>query len=215
MEHNRIVETQAVERYLLGDMLPEERKEFEEHYFLCAECARDVRAGARFRANARELLRNPEQFPEPEVERRYAWWRWPTMVPLAAAFAMLGIITYQNAVYIPGLLAPQFPSTLTLDGPTRGSLPHLDEGKPVDLRMAIEEPAEGQNISAELAAEPSGKLTRSPVTEPERGQPVHVSFPGRFPRGRYKISILEVPSGRVLFQDHFEIAPKETKANER
>jgi hypothetical protein len=214
MEHNRAVETQAVDRYLLGEMPPEEREDFEEHYFTCSECAHDVRAAARFRANARELLRNPEQFSPPVEERRTAWWRFPTLVPLAAAFALLSVVTYQNLVTIPALRVPQFPATLTLDGLTRGSVPHLDEGKPVDLQMAPEEPAEGQELTAELVAE-SGRVTRSPAIVPEHGKPLHVSFPGKFPRGRYTIYIREVPSGRVLFQDHFEIAPKETKANER
>jgi hypothetical protein len=214
MEHNRAVKTQAVERYLLGEMPSEEREDFEEHYFTCAECAQDVRAAARFRANARELLRNPEQFSPPEKDRHRVWWRFPTLVPLAAAFALVGVVGYQNLVTIPALRSPQFPSTLTLDGLTRGSVPHLDEGKPVDLQMAPEEPAEGQEITAELV-DYSGKVTRSPANEPEHGKPLHVSFPGKFPRGRYTIYIREVPSGRVLFQDHFEIAPKETKANER
>jgi len=211
MEHNLAVETQAVERYLLGEMPPKEREDFEEHYFTCAECAQDVRAAARFRANARELLRNPEQFSAPEKDRSRAWWRLPTLVPLAAAFALVGVVSYQNLVTIPALRAPQFPATLTLDGLTRGSVPHLDEGKPVDLQMAPEEPAEGQKITAELIGD-SGQVTRSPASEPEHGKPLHVSFPGKFPRGRYTIYIREFPSGRVLFQDHFEIAPKENQA---
>jgi hypothetical protein len=213
MEHNRAVEIQAVERYLLGEVPPEEREDFEEHYFTCAECAQDVRAAARFRANAREILRDPEQFSPAEKDRRSVWWRFPTLGPLAAAFTLLCAVAYQNLVTIPALVAPQFPSTLALDGPTRGSLPHLDEGRPVDLQMAPEAPAEGQKILAELVAE-SGKVTRSPARVPEPG-PLHVSFPGKFPPGRYTVYIREVPSGRVLFQDHFEIAPKENQANER
>ena len=173
--------------------------------------SRDVRAAARFRANARELLRNPEQFSPPERDRHSVWWRFPTLVPLAAAFAFLSVVVYQNLVTIPALQVPQFPSTLTLDGPTRGSLPHLEEGKPVDLRMAPEAPAEGQKIAAELVSE-SGKVMRSPAIVPEPGEPgqtLRVSFPGKFRPGRYTVYVREVPSGRVLFQDHFEIVRKE------
>jgi anti-sigma factor RsiW len=215
MEHNRAVEIQAVERYMLGEMPPEEREDFEEHYFTCAECARDMRAAARFRANARELLRNPEQFSPPVAERRNAWWRLPTMVPLTAAFALLGVVGYQNLVTLPALQLPQFPSTLALDGLTRGSLRNLDEGMPVDLEMAPQEPAEGQSMTVELAAESGKVMTKSNAPVPEHGKSLHVSFPGKYRPGRYTVYVREVPSGKVLFQDHFEIEPKESKANER
>jgi hypothetical protein len=215
MEHDRAVETQAVERYLLGEMTPDEREEFEEHYFACAECARDVRAAARFRANARDILRNPEEFSAADLEPHGGWWRFPTLIPLAAAFAFAGIVAYQNAVTIPDLRTPQFPETLTLDGPTRGSLPHLEEGAPIDLQMAPEPAAAGQKITAELVGEESGKTTRAPVTVPKPSQPLQVYFPGRFRQGRYAIYVREVPSGRILFQDRFEIEPKENSANER
>src|SRR2546422_610857 len=39
------VETLALERYLLGEMPGEERDAFEEHFFSCAECAEEARAG--------------------------------------------------------------------------------------------------------------------------------------------------------------------------
>src|SRR5438128_8781514 len=45
MEHSEATETLASERYLLGEMSDEERNAFEEHFFGCGECARDVRDG--------------------------------------------------------------------------------------------------------------------------------------------------------------------------
>ena len=44
MNHQRATTTSAAERYLLDEMTAEEREEFEEHYFSCAECAEDMRA---------------------------------------------------------------------------------------------------------------------------------------------------------------------------
>src|ERR1039457_1070131 len=98
MEHNRAVEIKAGERYLLGEMPPDEREDFEEHYFTCAECAQDVRAAARFRANARELLRNPEQFYPPAGERRrgFSWRSFPSMAPVAVSVLLLGVVVYQT-----------------------------------------------------------------------------------------------------------------------
>lgn len=96
MDHNLAAETQAVERYLLGEMDPKERDSFEEHYFTCPECAKDVRAAARFRANAREVLREPQPFERPEKERRSSWWSWPSLVPMAASLAFSGVVWYQS-----------------------------------------------------------------------------------------------------------------------
>src|SRR5579864_9494277 len=100
MEHSSAVQTHAVERYLLGEMPQEEREDFEEHYFTCAECAQDVRAAACFQANAREVMRDPERFSAPEQDRR-VWWRFPTLVPWAAAFAFMSVVAYQNLVTFP------------------------------------------------------------------------------------------------------------------
>lgn len=45
MEHSEATETMASARYLLGEMSDEERERFEEHFFGCSECSRDVRDG--------------------------------------------------------------------------------------------------------------------------------------------------------------------------
>ena len=46
MEHSEATETMASARYLLGELTEEERERFEEHFFGCSECARDVRDGS-------------------------------------------------------------------------------------------------------------------------------------------------------------------------
>jgi anti-sigma factor RsiW len=52
MEHDEAEKSQAVERYLLGELPVTEREAFEEHYFSCPECAEEVRAGLLLQANA-------------------------------------------------------------------------------------------------------------------------------------------------------------------
>lgn len=46
MEHSEATEMMASARYLLGELTDEERERFEEHFFGCSECARDVRDGS-------------------------------------------------------------------------------------------------------------------------------------------------------------------------
>jgi hypothetical protein len=97
MDHNQAVENRAVERYLLQDMTQEERDEFEEHYFGCAECAQDLRAGARFRAGARGLLVATAQSAVAAYERRRrgSWWSYPSLIPVGVSICLLGIVLYQ------------------------------------------------------------------------------------------------------------------------
>src|ERR1700730_4400894 len=44
MDHETAIRVQAAERYLLDEFSPEERTEFEDHFFGCSECADEVRA---------------------------------------------------------------------------------------------------------------------------------------------------------------------------
>jgi anti-sigma factor RsiW len=89
MEHERALEIQAVERYLIDDLSEAERNEFEEHFFSCEKCADEVRLGARFHAAAREVLRDPQRFSKPETERRsfFGWLKWFSQATAAAARA--------------------------------------------------------------------------------------------------------------------------------
>lgn len=57
MDHRAAVESNATERYILGEMEEPARAAFEEHFFSCAECASEVRWTARFEANARAVMR--------------------------------------------------------------------------------------------------------------------------------------------------------------
>src|SRR5580700_639342 len=56
MDHDAVVRQKMTERYLLNELDPEARDEFEEHYFDCAECAADVHAGAVFVEQSKVVL---------------------------------------------------------------------------------------------------------------------------------------------------------------
>ena len=56
MDHDAVVRQKLTERYLLGELDPEARDEFEEHYFDCQECALDVRASALFVEQSKVVL---------------------------------------------------------------------------------------------------------------------------------------------------------------
>lgn len=48
MSHDEAVRCLAAEQYLLEEMTPELRDEYEQHFFVCHECAVDLIAGAAF-----------------------------------------------------------------------------------------------------------------------------------------------------------------------
>ena len=93
MDHQTAVDRQIAERYLLNELGDDEREQFEEHYFACADCADDIRAGSAFVEGTRTLLR-PEA---PEVRQtvepmRKPWWGWLwTPVPAYAMAAALAV----------------------------------------------------------------------------------------------------------------------------
>ena len=46
MDHRQATQLTAVEKYLLDELTPEVRDQFEEHFFDCQDCAADLRATA-------------------------------------------------------------------------------------------------------------------------------------------------------------------------
>src|SRR5438309_1066865 len=104
MDHFQAVQSNANERYLLGEMTVEEGESYEEHFFDCAECAAQVKAGAIFIENARSVMGDQSDAalgetaardPGAHFGGRWATWAW------AAALLLMGVFLYQNAVTIP------------------------------------------------------------------------------------------------------------------
>lgn len=86
MEHAESIQTNAAERYLLDEMPDGERDAFEDHYFDCTECARDVRDGARMMAAGREVAAEPAATVHPiRPKRSIGQW-----IPQAAAAGIIG-----------------------------------------------------------------------------------------------------------------------------
>lgn len=117
MKHEDAVQQLAVERYLLDELPPELREEFEDHFFDCAECSLDLRAGAAFIEGAKLQLPNlvsnvassaPASAPGPE-KKGIDWLAWLRPVFMRPAFAapvfavLLAVIGYQNFSTIPSL----------------------------------------------------------------------------------------------------------------
>jgi hypothetical protein len=70
MDHTAVVREKTTERYLLNELEPQVREEFEEHYFDCPECAQDVSAGSLFVEHSKLVL---AESPEPASNTAPPW----------------------------------------------------------------------------------------------------------------------------------------------
>ena len=117
MDHDLAVKSQACEKYLLGELSPNLRDAYEEHYFLCTECATQLRiaadvigAGQQIFTEAPAPAASMPTVPEPGIWSR--WLRPAFVIPVLAA--LLLIVGYQNLVMIPRLQESQAPRVLAM-----------------------------------------------------------------------------------------------------
>src|SRR5260370_22552698 len=149
MDHELAVKNQAVERYFLNEMAPEDREAFEEHFFVCNLCADDVRATSAFVDNAKSILKERKAWPKPA--RSWIGWFRPAFATGALAALGLVVIGYQNISVIPALKAPRSMSqSYPLEGLTRSAGPKLHEGDPLHFQMPWEGSAGPGSGFAEL-----------------------------------------------------------------
>ena len=104
MDHSEAVRLQAAVKYVLGELSPVQRDEYEEHYFDCAECAVDLKAVAVFVDNSQEFLRQEakNEVVKAPIPVGGDWFRWLKPVVAVPAFAVLLLgLGYQSLVIVP------------------------------------------------------------------------------------------------------------------
>ena len=106
MDHQKALQLQAVEKYILGELPADLRQQFEEHYFDCAECASGLRALGTFVTASRLAFKGEEAssrtLPIPFGTKRSGWFNWlRPVIALPAIGILAAIVIFQNAVTIP------------------------------------------------------------------------------------------------------------------
>lgn len=175
----------ATERYVLGEMDEDEAIAFEEHFFDCADCARDVREATIFTENAKVALRGPEPRP---------WWYWWTrpwvLLPQAATVVLGSVVIYMTAVTIPGLQRASAPQivTPTILRVVRAELPNVElapDATSFLLVIDVITPKSFPRYSCEFRSEGGETLATLETEAPEQGT-LNVVLPAaRFPEGQY------------------------------
>jgi len=208
MNHQEAQRREAVEKYLLEELPPPERDEFEEHFFDCQECASDLKTTAAFIDEAkRQLGRAPAAAPAPRARPRFRFeflWR-PAFA--APAFALLlAVILYQNLLVSPRVAGagasadhPEVLSAVSLIGAnSRGGEPPsatVSRGQPLLLTLDIPAAQQYASYSCALVA-PSGAIVgRVPVSAAQAKDTVSIRIPpGDWTRGDYTLLVQDYAS---------------------
>ncbi len=198
MDHDLAVKSQACEKYLLGELSPDLRDAYEEHYFSCAECATRLRMAAELVGAGQQIF---AQTPAPAVARPVhesgGWLRWfRPAIALPVLATLLLIVGYQNLVIIPQLQESRAPRVLPMfsliSANTRGETVAeftTQPNQPVGLYVDV--PADAAYSTYEIAlVDPWGKTTplRSLRYDEAQKTQVVVVNPGKI-SGKYILVI--------------------------
>jgi anti-sigma factor RsiW len=169
MDHSEATRLMAAEKYLLGELEPESCEQFEEHFFGCQECARDVRAGAAFVEHSKVVLADPVTVSPVRapvwVAAKPGWFAWLRPAFVVPVLALLAVIGYQNLVTYPHLKlaanSPQIVPWASINVPVRSGTntihisPHVGEGFHLIMNIA---PQSGYSSYTFDLSSPSGRL---------------------------------------------------------
>ena len=175
MDHTESIRLMAAEKYLLGELTPEQREQFEEHFFDCQECALDVRAGAALVEHSKVVLAEPVSVspvrvpvPIPAKPGPFAWLRPALFLPVLAV--LLVVVGYQNLVTYPQLKqaanSPQILPWASINVSTRGATTiqiSTQPGQGFHLLVNIPPDSRFASYTFDLSS-PSGRLEWSRTT---------------------------------------------------
>jgi hypothetical protein len=204
MDHAEAIAKGAAERYQLGELSEKEIDEFETHFFECADCADELRAGAVFEENAKAVFlensRSAAGAGEPRVkyeQTRVSWWvlfwknPW-SAVPAVAAAALLCVVVYQ-ARMMKQILAPQAMASYVLPSLSRGDERVLEVAKNDKFYALYMDPAWQGSYSEYICVvqDDKGSAWLSVrVAAPPPGKPIQILMSrNQLPSGRYTVIV--------------------------
>jgi hypothetical protein len=171
MNHEEAARLSLVEKYLLEELSPTLRDEFEEHYFDCRECAADLRATAAFLDTAKEGLKTfpAEETAPARIKKPWFAWLWSPAVLVPALAACLLVVAYQGMVVYPHfksqiaqLQAPEILPTISLVGGNSrggGASPSVAAGNSQPFLVLVDIPTQARFSSYTCVLySPSGSL---------------------------------------------------------
>jgi hypothetical protein len=208
MNHEKALETLAIEKYLLNEFTPEDRDDFEEHYFSCSECAQDVLAGAALLDHGKRVLQEEKSrsavrrpVAMPAKRNWYSWLRPAFAFPVMAM--LLGVVVFQNLVQFPSMQrsltamnSPAvLPSAYLAGGSVRGD-GRVVVAKPDEIfQLTIDIPDTGNTAHiAELYDAAGQKKWSLGIPESSPNDGLSIRMPGDLPAGSYALVVKRAAS---------------------
>jgi hypothetical protein len=210
MDHTEAIDGRFTERYLLGELTPAQRDQFEEHFFDCASCADDVQTGAVFVDNARTLLREQPISEETAISSNksvYARYGLPFQSAALAFVALLCVVGYENVVTIPdlkkahssGISAPEVLPTVSLLGMgSRAASNPVSAPLAKDFVFELEIPGslEFTSYACEIRDQAGTVKFNVPVTTQQAQETVRLAVPSAtLGAGTYKLEVIGEKAG--------------------
>jgi hypothetical protein len=203
MDHAEALQQKATERYLLDELDPDGKDQFEEHLFDCQECALDVRAAAMFVEQSKIALGETSavaaparvRVPAPGIPKWMLWFRPQLVVPVLAI--LLTVVMYQDLVTVPHLTAalsePQVGPYASMNISTRGSVKTqvtVTPGEGFNLLVTIPPDMSYSDYILELH-NPAGQLEWSrklPASSPDDTRSIFIPGAG-LEQGTYVLTV--------------------------
>ncbi|HET8799126.1 MAG TPA: hypothetical protein VFO89_15645 [Thermoanaerobaculia bacterium] len=194
MDHAKAIETNAAERYLLGELDDSEAEMYEEHFFECAACAEDVRDGMRLIEGIRDVesgKRRPDAEPAPVVAidprraRRIGWMQIAAAAVLAVGIAVPQLVPSREVAIVGtpvSLTASRAAAAQTFPA-NKHFVAEFDVLAPVDEAVGYE---------LRIVDAQTRKKVRDLRTITAKEAQETVSFVSELPAGRYKLLVTGV-----------------------
>jgi hypothetical protein len=210
MDHEEAQRMMLAERYLLDELAPEEKEEFEDHFFDCADCALDVRAGSAFIDHSRGLLSEGGDPVSVSVRPAASEGWWPAWLRPAVALPVLlalgVVIAFQNLVTVPELKhmaatssRPQvLPALSLINVAARGANSAvLTVPRNAPFLLFVDIPAENRFSSyiAELYDSHGNLAWTLPVSQQLAKDTVPIRVPGCDVQGNYSLTVRGLQDG--------------------
>lgn len=202
MDHSEAVHLHAAEKYVLGELPPTLRDQYEEHFFDCQECADDVRTAVAFASTSRAVFRSMPQESDRESFLDLFALRFFRPVWTAPALALLLVaLAYQTFVAIPNIKQNAAPTALgsanfisLIGANSRAEAAKsffVASGRPLVLEVDI--PASDQYASYQCQLrDTTGRIVLdSAVSSAEAKNTVHLIVPAaQLHSGAYSLTVL-------------------------
>jgi hypothetical protein len=200
MEHGQAIELAAAEKYAMDELAEDLRRDYEEHFFGCPECAEDVRATSALVDTLQGVvLEQQSQRAVLPVRGQSRWGRLFFPLPLGAAATivlLIGAVTFEAAVN--GRLAGRLRDSAQIQA-TSAHFLAVSRGEPelivaaggqqsVALTLSRSEEQAFRYYRCDLMNADGRQMLSSVVPAPAPGEEFHLVLPlGGLAAGRYAL----------------------------